>query len=281
MAGKRKKQKTARAKKKPARASKLGTGSRAGGRTAGRAARRAGAEPKRAPAVKTASGEAISVCLLSAHPFVLENLKGMLDRPRFEVHAERVEFLPGQGSSLPGLPEAKVYVLDANGPLRAVVALISRVKNEQPSAQVVVVSEELGEESAFPLMRLGIRGLVRYADSSTQLAAAVLSVNVGGYWVPRLLLSKFVFGILDQPRLPIPGEARKLSPRERQVHEGLLENLSNKEIASRLNLSERTVKFHVSNVLAKHRVRRRADLILQNYHARPFEPGGGGKTSEG
>jgi len=90
--------------------------------------------------------------------------------------------------------------------------------------------------------------------------------------VPRLLLSRFVFGILDQPRLPVPGEARKLSPRERQVHEGLIENLSNKEIASRLNLSERTVKFHVSNVLAKHRVRRRADLILQNYHARPFSP---------
>jgi len=65
-----------------------------------------------------------------------------------------------------------------------------------------------------------------------------------------------------------------LSPRERQVHEALLENLSNKEIAAKLNLSERTVKFHVSNVLAKHRLRRRADLILQNYHARPFETGG-------
>jgi len=229
---------------------------------------------RRAPeAAKLAGGAPVTVCLLSAHPFVMENLKGLLDRPKFEVRAERVEFLPGQGSSLPGLPEAQVYVLDANGPLRAVVALISRVKNEQPSSQVVVVSEEMSEDAAFPLMRLGIRGLVRYADASTQLAAAVLSVKGGGYWVPRLLLSKFVFGILDQPRLPVPGEARKLSPRERQVHEALLENLSNKEIASRLNLSERTVKFHVSNVLAKHRVRRRADLILQNYHARPFETG--------
>jgi len=218
-------------------------------------------------------GAGITVCLLSAHPFVLENLRKLLDRPKFQAQAERVEFLPGQGNALPGLPVAQVYVLDANGPMRAVVALISRVKGEHPESQVVVVSEEMGEEAAFPLMRLGIRGLLRYADAATQLAAAVLSVHNGGYWVPRLLLSKFVFGILDQPRLPVPGEARRLSPRERQVHEALLENLSNKEIASRLNLSERTVKFHVSNVLAKHRVRRRADLILQNYHARPFEPG--------
>ncbi|HUJ40263.1 MAG TPA: response regulator transcription factor [Candidatus Acidoferrales bacterium] len=223
---------------------------------------------------KPSAGRALGVCLLSPHPFVLENLRNLLHRPKFEVHAERVEFLPGQGSALPALPEAEVFVLDANGPLRAVVALISRVKGEHPGSRVVVVSDELTEETAFPLMRLGIRGLLRYADAATQLAAAVLSVNEGGYWVPRLLLSRFVFGILDQPRLPVPGEARKLSPRERQVHEALLENLSNKEIASRLNLSERTVKFHVSNVLAKHRVRRRADLILQNYHARPFESGG-------
>jgi len=235
----------------------------------------AGARPV---AGKTGGGGPISVCLLSPHPFVLENLRGLLDRPRFAVQAERVEFVPGQGSAVPALPAARVYVLDANGPLRAVVTLISRVKSEQPTAQVVVVSEELAEEAAFPLMRLGIRGLLRYADASTQLAAAVLSVDEGGYWVPRLLLSRFVFGILDQPRLPVPGETRKLSPREQQVHEALLENLSNKEIASRLNLSERTVKFHVSNVLAKHRVRRRADLILQNYHARPFE--GGGKSSD-
>ncbi|MDQ2970452.1 MAG: helix-turn-helix transcriptional regulator [Acidobacteriota bacterium] len=53
-----------------------------------------------------------------------------------------------------------------------------------------------------------------------------------------------------------------MSPREREVHELLMENLSNKEIAKRLHMSERTVKFHVSNLLGKHGVKRRADLIL-------------------
>jgi hypothetical protein len=45
----------------------------------------------------------------------------------------------------------------------------------------------------------------------------------------------------------------------------LLENLANKEIANKLNISERTVKFHVSNLLAKYKVQRRADLILLSY----------------
>jgi DNA-binding NarL/FixJ family response regulator len=56
-----------------------------------------------------------------------------------------------------------------------------------------------------------------------------------------------------------------LSRREREVLESLLRNLSNKEIASQLNISERTVKFHVSNLLAKHGVRRRADLIVMRF----------------
>jgi DNA-binding CsgD family transcriptional regulator len=59
-----------------------------------------------------------------------------------------------------------------------------------------------------------------------------------------------------------------LSRREREVLDSLLENLANKEIASRLNISERTVKFHVSNLLNKFGVRRRADLILLCFQQR-------------
>ena len=53
-----------------------------------------------------------------------------------------------------------------------------------------------------------------------------------------------------------------MSKREQEVLELLMLNLSNKEIGSKLNMSERTAKFHVSNLLAKYGVQRRADLIL-------------------
>jgi DNA-binding NarL/FixJ family response regulator len=57
----------------------------------------------------------------------------------------------------------------------------------------------------------------------------------------------------------------EISRREQDIVDGLLLNLSNKEIASKLNISERTVKFHVSNLLTKFNVQRRADLILLWY----------------
>jgi DNA-binding CsgD family transcriptional regulator len=55
----------------------------------------------------------------------------------------------------------------------------------------------------------------------------------------------------------------KLTRREEEVLDGILQSLSNKEIASDLNLSERTVKFHVSSLLAKFKVKGRMELIRQ------------------
>ena len=59
------------------------------------------------------------------------------------------------------------------------------------------------------------------------------------------------------------GAFSTLSKRQQQVLEGVLRNLSNKEIATLLNLSERTVKFHVSSLLAKYGVSDRVSLMRQ------------------
>jgi DNA-binding CsgD family transcriptional regulator len=55
----------------------------------------------------------------------------------------------------------------------------------------------------------------------------------------------------------------KLTRREEEVLSGLMKSLANKEIASNLNLSERTIKFHVSSLLAKFRVRGRMELVRE------------------
>lgn len=55
----------------------------------------------------------------------------------------------------------------------------------------------------------------------------------------------------------------KLTRREKEVFDGILRSLANKEIASELNLSERTVKFHVSSLLAKFKVHSRMELMRE------------------
>ena len=57
--------------------------------------------------------------------------------------------------------------------------------------------------------------------------------------------------------------AVRLTRREEEVLDGILRSLANKEIANELNLSERTVKFHVSSLLAKFKVRSRMELMRE------------------
>jgi DNA-binding NarL/FixJ family response regulator len=140
------------------------------------------------------------------------------------------------------------------------------VLGRQPGARVVVVAENFDQSAAFPLLRLGAKGLMTFSEAAEQLLRAVQEVASGGFWVPRTLLSRFVDETITSVRRPRgPAGPARLSRREKEVLEALLENLSNKEIASKLNMSERTAKFHVSNLLAKYGVRRRADLILLTY----------------
>ncbi len=71
----------------------------------------------------------------------------------------------------------------------------------------------------------------------------------------------------------VHGQVR-LTRREEEVLAGVSDSLSNKEIASNLNLSERTVKFHVSSLLAKFQVRGRMELVREaTRHAMGVAPG--------
>ncbi len=67
------------------------------------------------------------------------------------------------------------------------------------------------------------------------------------------------------------GSHVKLTRREEEVLSGLMKSLANKEIAATLNLSERTIKFHVSSLLAKFNVRGRMELVRE---ASRHTPGG-------
>jgi DNA-binding NarL/FixJ family response regulator len=161
------------------------------------------------------------------------------------------------------LPRARVYLVDAPAAWQATVTLVAAIQDRYPSARLLVVAEKFSEATAFPLLRLGVKGLLRYAEVQAKLPQALRSVAADGFWVPRTLLSRFVDRVVThrQSRTLLSGPAG-LSRRERDILEALLDNLANKEIANKLNISERTVKFHVSNVLAKFGVRRRADLIV-------------------
>ena len=201
---------------------------------------------------------------------MLAQFEGLLTPAGFRVLARQLE--PGRAASgkLVSIPRAPLYVIDAHPSRQAAEVVIGRVASRAPHSRQVVVAQKFTEANAFPMLRLGTKGLLTYTDATAQLPSALQTVAHGGFWVPRRLLARFVDSVLKVIHSRgMPKGPADLSQREREALDALLENLSNKEIASRLRISERTAKFHVSHLLAKFGVRRRADLILLHYQNLP------------
>ena len=219
-------------------------------------------------ATKRASTK-LTVCILSPHPLVLSEFERVLSKAQFKVVVKQLEstLAPDMRNLEP--PVAQVYVIDGHAARPATGALLANLMERHPEARLIVVGEQHSDANSYQLLRLGVKGLLTYTEARDQLVRALPLVASGGFWVPRSVLSGFVDSILtNQGRRLKTDTVTNLSRREQEVLDSLLENLSNKEIASKLNIAERTVKFHVSNLLNKFGVRRRADLILLPFQRR-------------
>jgi DNA-binding NarL/FixJ family response regulator len=213
----------------------------------------------------SASLRKLSVCLLASHPLVLSEFNRLLSDAPFHIQPKKLQPILTDSKSV-SVPRAGVYLIDYTGNTAATTGLVSSIMCQYANARVLLVGDSFDDRTAFPFLHMGVKGLLEHTLLGSQLESALQSVASGGYWVPRALLSRFVDFVLkkEHPHMP-PPSTTTLSRREKEVADALLENLSNKEIANKLNISERTVKFHVSNLLAKFGVGRRADLIVLRY----------------
>jgi DNA-binding NarL/FixJ family response regulator len=212
----------------------------------------------------------LKVCLLSPHPMVLDEFHRLLEDSGFQITSKQLDSMLAPDLRNLDVPKASVYVVDAHAARQATGALLGNILDRFASARLLVVGDNIKEADSFALLRQGAKGILTYAEARDQLPRALTQVAAGGIWVSRPVLSRFVDSILSttQGRRLRVDSPNELSRREQEVLAGLLENLANKEVADRLHISERTVKFHVSNLLAKFGVRRRADLILLCYQRR-------------
>jgi DNA-binding NarL/FixJ family response regulator len=123
-------------------------------------------------------------------------------------------------------------------------------------------AQSKGEE--LKMLDMGVGGIVALTDERlSQLPKAVRAVAGGKLWVRRETLERYVRetkGLLT--RMPLHA-AEPLTVREQQVTEFLRQGLSNRQIAGVIGISERTAKFHVSNILIKYRIGNRKKLRVR------------------
>jgi NarL family two-component system response regulator LiaR len=196
------------------------------------------------------------------HPLVLQELKKLVAGHSFRPLSWSLEAVATGEGRLLGIPRAAVYVVDSLVRRLDTELSVSQILDRFPRARILILAERMDDANLFAFLRLGVKGLLRYEDVRSQLIQALETLAAGGFWVPRTSLSRFIEQTFRTGRKAFRSPDASLSRREKEVLQLLLENLSNKEIASRLSISSRTAKFHVSNLLAKYGVGSRVDLLL-------------------
>lgn len=138
--------------------------------------------------------------------------------------------------------------------------IIQHHAQQQQAVLVLSKLDTLAELQAA--LTAGARGYVHFASDKDTLLAASESILQGALWIPHNLLANLV-GVLNQA-LPKKksNPFAELSEREQQVAEAVCRGLTNKAIANELNVSERTVKQHLTNSFAKLGVQDRMQLLL-------------------
>lgn len=146
----------------------------------------------------------------------------------------------------------------------AAATAVESARRLLPKGRLVVLSDTPSDDQALDLMQRGAAGYCHSFAGSTMLHQVATVVSNEGLWVGPNLLQRIIRASGAQVR-PGPGSdvaLDVLSAREREVADQVGQGSSNKEIARQLDITERTVKAHLSAIFLKLGVRDRLHLAL-------------------
>jgi DNA-binding NarL/FixJ family response regulator len=129
---------------------------------------------------------------------------------------------------------------------------IAVIRKQNRTAKIVVLTNYEGSEDVYRALRNGAMGYLTKDASGTELVDAIETVHQGVRYLPRAARDRLA------ERIP----CLELTPRERQVLERISRGESNREIATSLQIAEKTVRIHVSGMLEKLGARDRTQAAI-------------------
>jgi DNA-binding NarL/FixJ family response regulator len=135
------------------------------------------------------------------------------------------------------------------------------LSTEHLKCRTVLLTAAVRDEEVVEAMKLGAMGLVLKESSPDVLVDCVRRVHNGESWIDRETVTQAFRTTLDRESSAREA-AEVLTPRELEIVRMVAQGLRNKAIASRLSISEGTVKVHLHNIYEKFGVDGRLELVL-------------------
>lgn len=203
----------------------------------------------------TSTTATLRVVLVDDHQLIREGLRRAFDRAGdIEVVGEAASI----AEALSALERLKpdVLVTDVRLPDGDGIALTTQVRSGNPTMGIVVLTMYAGDDQVFAALDAGASGFVGKDAPAEEVVAAARHAAAN----PRAFTARDLAGAM-QRRMSAPA-GPKLSPREREVLDLLVDGLAIAQIARRLYISESTAKTHVANIYEKLGAGNRAQAVM-------------------
>lgn len=207
----------------------------------------------------------VSIVLVDDHPTLLRGIEALLSEDeRYDVVGTGASAADAIRLARDTSPLVAIIDLSMPGDVFAAIETIT-----QSGKTKLIVFTAYGDVNlAMRALDAGAQGYVLKGSPSEDLGNAIEAVQRGEIYVSDEFSKKLMAGFRHRSRRERELKAARLSARERQLVECLLEAKSNKEIARTLNLSEKTIKHYMTNLMNKLRVKSRVEVVLA-IQARP------------
>lgn len=199
----------------------------------------------------------LRVALADDHPVVLAGVKSLLQAtPDMDVVGEATAGLAALDMIRTTSPD--VAVIDIAMPDLTGIELARRLARDCPVVRLLALTVHEDQAYLQQMLAAGARGYLLKRSAAEELVRAVRAVAAGGLFLDPAIAGK----ALATPAEPgLPYTPAGLSPREEDVLRHTAQGLSNKEIATRLEISTKTVETYKARALEKLALRTRSDIV--------------------
>jgi DNA-binding NarL/FixJ family response regulator len=204
----------------------------------------------------------VRVVLADDHPMYRYGVAAVLA----DVAAVEVVGQADSGRALLELVETArpdVVVTDMKMPDLSGIEVTRALLVKRPDLPVLVLTMHDDDESVYGAMRAGARGYLLKGADGDELVSTILTLSAGGTAFGSSVARRIVGFFLEASQKYAVGSFPQLTPREREVLDLLAAGRRNSAIGQQLGLSEKTVRNHLSSILAKLQVEDRSAAIVR------------------
>jgi DNA-binding NarL/FixJ family response regulator len=203
----------------------------------------------------------IKIILVDDHQMFRDGLKAILsDQPDIELIADL-----GSGQELIELLNSAVpdlILTDISMPEISGIELTEYVQKHFPQIKILILSMHSDEEYIIKALRAGANGYLPKETSITELLKAIQTIYKGENYFNKSISDTILNSISNKAEVKTdPSEEEKLTKREIEIIQLVVEGLSNKEIANKLFISIRTVDSHKNHIMQKLHLKSSVEMV--------------------